>query len=581
MDISYEEAVIRLELGTAEKRLHTAGADSVSLQIRRPNGNAAVVKFRSSGQVNALVHLTTWVTDTHTQRRNRGDEHAEDSFDPLAAILEEYSRQDEAARKGGGAYVTPLEATGHILDQAYSLRAWHAYSLQQLIDGNVKPQSSDDLFYLVHDVWSALCFLHQARLNVPHGNLKPANVLLDEQPGGGWKHVLTDMQMRSETDYVTAKQQDMQALGMLIIQYCESRASFTDWMAADECARGARWDFLCEHQAAWKKLARQLLTPEHYTHDYDPEVDRHQQLRPLRPKGYQLAVVPPPQQVGTTVRSSLVEDRLRQVRKQVEADEWMAAVEELCRLEEQCREGENARQRPDVMSVMTLAVDSIPAPEQSPHALPTLQRAAQAGSALAAYRLGDHYRHSDPTAARRQLARAAELGMPQAYILLGEMYLAGAPGQPPDVSEAARNFEDAIRLNDLPEAKFRLATLILKGDTFHRQEKAIEYLKEAKDAGVPGATGLLALCHATGTVVPQDMHRAYKLFQEAWQESEDLGQPDYTALNNLAVCIAHGFGVPHADLHRALRQIERAAEHGCRGAQRNLERLPRRIFLEA
>lgn len=581
MDISYEEAVTQLELGTVEKRLHTSQPDAVSLQIKEADGREAVIKFRSSGQVNTLVHLTTWVTDTHTQRIQRGDTDAEDSFDPLAAILEEYSRQDEAARKGGGQFITPLDRTGHIQDHAYSVREWHAYSLQQLIDGNVRPRSSEELFYLVHNVWTALCFLHQPRLNVPHGNLKPSNVLFDEVSKGTWHHYLTDMQMRSETDYVTEKRNDMQALGMLIVQYCESKAHFNDWTEADECARSARWEYLGEHQAGWKRLARQLLTPEHYTDDYDPEVDRHQQLRPFRPKGYQLSVVPPPQQVGATVRSSLVTDRLRQVRKQIESGEWVAAVEELCRLEEQCREGENAKQRPEVLSVMTLAVDTIPGVDQSPHALATLQRAAQAGSALAAYRLGDYHRQTDASAARRYLAHAAELGMVQAFVLLGEMYLDGAPGLPPDVSEAARNFEDAIRLNELPEAKFRLAILILRGDTFHRQEKAIEYLNDAQEAKVPGATGMLGLCYATGLAVSQDMPRAYKLFQQAWQESEDIQKPDYTALNNLAVCIAHGFGVPNADLPRALRQIERAAEGGCRGAQRNLERLPRRIFLEA
>jgi TPR repeat protein len=77
------------------------------------------------------------------------------------------------------------------------------------------------------------------------------------------------------------------------------------------------------------------------------------------------------------------------------------------------------------------------------------------------------------------------------------------------------------------------------------------------------------------------MARAYKFFQQAWQESEEAGQPDYNALNNLAVCIANGLGVPNPDIQRALRHLEKAAESGCRGALRNLERMPRRIYLEA
>ena len=76
------------------------------------------------------------------------------------------------------------------------------------------------------------------------------------------------------------------------------------------------------------------------------------------------------------------------------------------------------------------------------------------------------------------------------------------------------------------------------------------------------------------------MVQAYKHFQKAWQDSEEEGNPDYDALNNLAVCIANGYGVPSADIQRALRHIEKSAEGGCRGALRNLERLPRKVYLE-
>lgn len=580
MDISYEEAVSRLNLGKIEKRLHSPQPSAASLVIKRDDGRLSVVKFRTSEQVNLNSHLSSWVTETHTRRTRRGNNDTEDQFDPLAALLEEFGRQDEAAKKGAGRYVAPIELTGFIEDSAYCARDWHDYSLQQLIEGKVRPRSSDELFYMVHSVWTALCFLHQPRLNVPHGNLKPANVLLDQGEGTSWEYVLTDMQMRAETDYITAKSEDMQALGMLIAQYCESRTDLGDWETADGYVSRARWDFLGENEKDWKRLCRQLLTPAHYEGDYDPEVDRHAQLRSLRPEGFKLAVVPPPAQVGNTVRSALVADRLKQVRKQVEGGEWLAAIEELCRLEEQCQEGENTRQRPEVLSVLNLAVDAVPEIDSSPHALSILQRAAQRDCARACYRLGDYARNSDANQARRYLARAAELGMVQGFVLLGEMYLHGAPGMPPDVAAAAANFEDAIRLSDLPEAKFNLAKLILRNETFHRIEKAHDYLTAAIEAAVPGAACLLGLCFATGHSIPVDMNRAYKLFQQAWQESEEAGAPDYNALNNLAVCIANGYGVPNADIQRALRHLEKAAEGGCKGAQRNLERLPRRMYLD-
>lgn len=585
MDISYEEAVSQLKLGRAEKRLHTTVPSAVSVMVKRDDGQRCVVKFRSGDQVGTMPHLTSWLTETqHTRRTQRGtaEEDVKDEFDPVAALLEEFSRQDEAACKAEGRYIVPVEKTGFIQDTAWCLREWHEHSLQQLIDGKVRPRDSDDLFHLVNNVWTALCFLHQQKLNQPHGNLKPANVLIDSGSDGQWQHVLTDMQICVETDYIEIKKKDMQALGMLIAQYCESRAEFRDWEEVDSHVSRARWDFLGEKETEWKKLCRQLLTPQHYPHDYDAEADRHTLLRPLRPAGFRMDVVPPPAQVSTTVRSGLVTDRLRQVKRQIEGGQWLAAIEELCRLEEQCSGGgENASQRSEVLSFLNLAIDIVPPIESDPHVLGILQKAAQHDCGRACCSLGEHYRQTDANAARRQFVRAAELGHVRGFVLLGEMYLNGAPGLPPDLHSAAQNFEDAIRLSDLAEAKFHLAKLILRGETLHRIEKASDYLQAATEAGIPGAAGLLGLCYATGHAVTIDLNRAYKLFQQAWQESEEAGKPDLNALNNLAVCVANGYGVPNADILRALRHFEKAAEGGCKGALRNLERMPRRINLSA
>lgn len=580
MDISYEEAVSQLKLGRAEKRLHTTVPSSMSLLVKRDDGQRCVVKFRSGEQVGGMPHLTSWLTETHTRRTRRGEANVEDAFDPVEALLEEFSRQDEASARAEGRYIVPVEKTGYIQDTAWCVREWHEHSLQQLIEGKVRPRDSDDLFHLVNNVWMALCFLHQQKLNQPHGNLKPSNVLIDTGADGVLQHVLTDMQMCQETDYVEVKKRDMQNLGMLIAQYCESRAEFRDWEEVDSHVSRARWEFLGEREGEWKKLCRQLLTPQHYPHDYDAEADRHVLLRPLRPAGFRMDMVPPPVQVSTTVRSGLVADRLRQVKCQIEGGMWLAAIEELCRLEEQCSGGgENAGQRSEVLSFLNLAIDIVPAIDSEPHVLGILQKAAQHDCGRACCRLGEHYRQSDSNAARRQFVRAAELGHVQGFVLLGEMYLNGAPGLPPDVHSAAQNFEDAIRLSDLAEAKFHMAKLILRGETLHRTEKAAEYLLAAKDAGVPGAAGLLGLCHATGLAVAVDLPLAYKLFKQAWQESEEAGKPDLNALNNLAVCEANGYGVPNADIPRALRHLEKAAQGGCRGALRNLERMPRRIYL--
>ena len=577
MNLSYQDLINSLKLGTFERKLHSGVPNASSLLIRLPDGSKAVAKFRSTEQVNFMANLASWVTDTVTRRTRQGESSPSDEFDPLAAILEEYSRQDEVARMADGRFVPTLDKTGFFENEAYSVRNWKTSSLQQLIDGKVKPKDSRELFTLAYEIWTALCFLHQEQVNTPHGNLKASNVLIDEAEDGTLSYFLVDMQMCPEAEYEEQKVKDLQAFAMMLAQYCDGRNAFADWEEADVSVKQANWPHLGEHEPSWKRLIRELLTPGHYGRDYDTETDRHGLLRPLRPGGVQLEIVPPPIKVSSTVRTSLVSDRLRIVRGMIDEQKWEDSVDELCRLEEQCREGENVRQKPEVLSTLAQVVGAMPEIEEVPNGESILRKAVQSDCGIAALRLGLHYAKTDTHAAKRYLARATEIGMPQAFVEIGKLYLRDTE---PDIVEAQANFETAIRLADLPDAKVQLAALILKGDTLQPERKAVDLLTEANEAGFARATGLLGLCHATGMGTEQDWQKAYKLFQQAWHDSEEAGDPDYASLNNLAVCIANGLGPAHADLPKALRYIEQAAEGDCQGAKRNIERLPRRVFLD-
>jgi len=62
-------------------------------------------------------------------------------------------------------------------------------------------------------------------------------------------------------------------------------------------------------------------------------------------------------------------------------------------------------------------------------------KAAQAGDGAAAHRLGQHYRHRDPSSARAWLAKAAHAGVPEAMVDLA-LDLRAGHGGPKDLASA-------------------------------------------------------------------------------------------------------------------------------------------------
>lgn len=82
-------------------------------------------------------------------------------------------------------------------------------------------------------------------------------------------------------------------------------------------------------------------------------------------------------------------------------------------------------------------------------------KAAQAGDAAAAHRVGRHYRDRDPSSSRAWLAKAAQAGLPEAMVELAQELRAGRGG-PRDLASARGWLLRASALGD-PEARALLA----------------------------------------------------------------------------------------------------------------------------
>jgi TPR repeat protein len=117
-----------------------------------------------------------------------------------------------------------------------------------------------------------------------------------------------------------------------------------------------------------------------------------------------------------------------------------------------------------------------------------LQRAAQRGSAAAAFHLGLLHRRGaaglqpDPAQARRWLHLSAEKGLADAQFMLGQMMAHGEGGST-DLAQARQWFERAAQ-QEHPEANFELAMAYRRGDLGVQPDTAAadRYLMEAEHA---------------------------------------------------------------------------------------------------
>lgn len=125
-------------------------------------------------------------------------------------------------------------------------------------------------------------------------------------------------------------------------------------------------------------------------------------------------------------------------------------------------------------------------PADTPHAAAYLQRAADGGSAPAAYRYAQLLRQGPagvgrhPAQAVAYLRIAAQAKLPQAEFLLGQMLLAGE-GVERDPRGARHWFERAAD-HELPEANLELAMAGQRGELGITRDDGERYLMEAGHA---------------------------------------------------------------------------------------------------
>ncbi|RMD70792.1 MAG: hypothetical protein D6819_03355 [Gammaproteobacteria bacterium] len=164
----------------------------------------------------------------------------------------------------------------------------------------------------------------------------------------------------------------------------------------------------------------------------------------------------------------------------------------------------------------------------------------------------------DPVKACRHYRRASALGEPSGLYRYA-------------LCMAKEDREEAIRLVEKAAAAGHAAAQHLLGETYlhgpqRDPEKASAWIRRAARAGRPSAKSLLAWLYDTGTGVPEDKGRAFRLYLEAAREG------NLSACNNLGEMYETG-SAGIRDLSKAARWYRRGAEGGLAQAQFNLGRL--------
>ncbi len=588
----YDKAAQTLNLGSIEQRFRDGATLKLSGgQDRQP----VIVKFRSVQDAENLPSTNAhFVTDPTRRSRRRmadrsGDPTRSSSATSLPAkgdaalklVVEEFQRQDRVGLACNGAFILPLIRIDQLDTCAFYVRRWLPASLLERVEARIPIASSAELFHIVHDIWTALAFMQQGALGIPHGNLKLSNVLCDSPADSATRCYLTDLSLLPDAEYEEGKMRDFQMLGHIIWQLCACSPEHVDLGVADAQTREARWTFLGEYETDWKMIARRLMVEGTYRlNDFDAAAKRDEMLSTVCPPGFSLSPIPAPG--GTAQPADPLDHQIDRLHAAVEAGEWASAIPQLCKLLQSAHESNASPSQQQALSdALTRAVASISDDDTTEEAQQAL-KAAASHSGAASYRIGASLMATDPAAALPILARAIELNFNQASVALGQLYMNGGASMLPNPVRAAACFENAIRDIDSVEARFWLAVLMLRKSCPGKPEIAVEMLEHVASAQGPWSVHahvLLGQCHAVGHGVPLDRQHAVGAFRMACEQSRLTGKADGFALNNLAVCLMHGLGTDQ-DAKQALEFLVQAGDAGCKGALQNQNRLPRRIYLD-
>ncbi len=167
------------------------------------------------------------------------------------------ARLQQKVAATGAEHWAPVYDCGSTSDGTFYTTDKYDRSLQQLIDGRVR-LSSEDLKALVESVLKGLFELKQ-KCGRPHGNLKPANVLMG---GAGTTSqatiVLSDPLPDEQIDPQIHEDTDLRAIAEFIYQLITHRPlpAMSGWQVPDS----QEWAQLGKQASDWRNLCNRLLS---------------------------------------------------------------------------------------------------------------------------------------------------------------------------------------------------------------------------------------------------------------------------------------------------------------------------------
>jgi formylglycine-generating enzyme required for sulfatase activity len=186
---------------------------------------------------------------------------ADDMSDRLQAEIDCFldgARVQQKVASSGAQHWSAVHEVGTVEGGAFYIGDYHGRSVQQLITGRVK-LSGAGLYQLIQAVVQGLSELKKA-CNRPHGNLKPANILLT---GKGRiskaRPLLADPAGAAKLDPQVGDVVDFHAIGEIIYQLVLHRTgkAMGGWPAPE----GPEWDRIGKKGEQWRQLCNRLLNP--------------------------------------------------------------------------------------------------------------------------------------------------------------------------------------------------------------------------------------------------------------------------------------------------------------------------------